>query len=307
MTKVLVVRFAAIGDCVMAAWPATALRMAYPDARIVWAVETRCAGVVDTTTLVQDRREFPRHRWKSARWSPITWREQLVAYTALGCLGFDVGIDFQGHSKTALCLRLARPRVRVSARATDAFAARLNPIPLRLEEGVHEVEHYRNLLRHLGVEDWPERPIMPPRPPSPLPPGRWATIQTGAGVEDKRYPAEAWAEVARKLKAAGFQVAAIGAARDPKLPEDAAMDLVGRLDLHQAMAAVEAGAVHLAADTGTGHIAAALGVPVVSVFGRTDPRSYRPWTDQGRVLRRDADPAATTVDDVIAAALEIAR
>jgi ADP-heptose:LPS heptosyltransferase len=54
--------------------------------------------------------------------------------------------------------------------------------------------------------------------------------------------------------------------------------------------------LHLAADTGTGHIAAAYGVPFVSVFGPTDPKLFRPYSDEGVVLRAsdragDVEPA----------------
>ena len=50
------------------------------------------------------------------------------------------------------------------------------------------------------------------------------------------------------------------------------------------MSAVAHSMVHLAADTGTGHMAAAYGVPVVSVFGYTDMIEYRPYTENGVVL-----------------------
>jgi ADP-heptose:LPS heptosyltransferase len=72
------------------------------------------------------------------------------------------------------------------------------------------------------------------------------------------------------------------------------------------MAAVALSSVHLAADTGTGHIAAAYGTPVVSVFGPTQPQNYRPYTDRGIVLRGPEDTTNVPPDDVLAAALKLA-
>jgi ADP-heptose:LPS heptosyltransferase len=303
--RILAVRFSAIGDCVMAAWPVTALRLAYPNAFIAWVAEARCVPVIDDERLTTRVVPVPRATWKARRWSPRTWFEQIRLYTGFRSgEPFDLGIDFQGHSKTALLLKLARPTRRFAARATDAFARRLNPIPVPFDpEGPHEVEHYHALCQWLGLADFPERPFMPALPPSPLPPGRWATIQTGAGDDDKRYPAERWDAVAARLRDGGLQVAALGAPGDPRLAE--AVNFVGRLTLRQAMAAIAGSAVHLAGDTGSGHIAAALGVPVVSVFGRTDPRRFRPYTARGRTLREGFDTALVDPDAVATAAMEL--
>ena len=96
--RVLIVRFSAIGDCIMAAWPVSSIRKAWPDSWIAWAVQMRCSPVVDTATLVDSRHIFPRERWKRSGWSPAVWREQLVAYSRLRRQRLDYGFDFQGHS-----------------------------------------------------------------------------------------------------------------------------------------------------------------------------------------------------------------
>ena len=70
--RFLLVRFSAIGDCVLSAWAATAIRHKYPEAYLCWAVESRCAAVVDRQRLVTRVCEMPRDRWKKARWSPKT-------------------------------------------------------------------------------------------------------------------------------------------------------------------------------------------------------------------------------------------
>ncbi|RYG23683.1 hypothetical protein EON82_13260, partial [bacterium] len=89
--RALVVRFTAIGDCVMAAWAATAIRERHPDGFLCWAVESRCAPMLDRTSLVSRVEEIPRQRWKRNRWSPKTWGEQVAKYASLRRLRFDVG------------------------------------------------------------------------------------------------------------------------------------------------------------------------------------------------------------------------
>lgn len=307
----LVVRFTAIGDCTMAAWTATAIRERHPEGFLCWAVESRCAPVVDRAALASRVEEMPRDRWKRQRWSPNTWREQVLKHVRLRRLRFDQGIDLQGHMKTALCLRIANPKARVSVGATDALGAKINPVMTR-PPGLHTVEWQMTVLRTLGDYETPERPLMPRNPEAaasivervggdrPL-----ATITVSAGQPRKTYPAEGWREVAEGLMARGYRVAFLGGPTDAPIELEGAVDLVGKLALASTLEAVRLSAVHLAGDTGSGHLAAALGVPVVSVFGPTDPLKFRPFTDQGRVLRREKDPTKVLPAEILTAVGEL--
>ncbi len=300
-SRVLLVRFSAIGDCVMAAWAATSIRQRDPNATLVWAVESRCAAVIDRERLVSDVAEFPRDRWKKHRWSPKVWQEQLTAFTRLRKLKLDVGFDLQGHSKTALCLKVANPTRRYAARATDALAAKLNPVVGQRPEGTHTVEWNHHVLQQYAPYELTERPIMPvvafERGKK-----RLATISVSAGQPEKAYPASHWIEVAKGLIGEGFRVAFLGGPTDTGISIVGAEDFVGKLPLDETMRMVAKSDLHLAADTGTGHMAAAYGVPVVSVFGPMDPREFRPFTVRGTVLRDGVDPASVPPSAVLCAA-----
>jgi len=151
--RFLIVRFSAIGDCVMAAWATTAIRNRFPDAFICWAVEERCSPVIDRKRLVDKVVEIPRERWRGKKASPTVLREQIAICDGLRRLKFDYGFDLQGHLKTALCLRFAFPRKRVSVGATDSVSRLLNPVPARMPEQTHWVDwHIRTF--HRGRADW---------------------------------------------------------------------------------------------------------------------------------------------------------
>ena len=295
--KALVVRFSAIGDCVMSVPVASAIRRKYPQGSIVWAVEPRCSPVIDTEILVSELSLFARDDWQSRRWSPRCWRDQLRTYLNLRKHDFDIGIDLQGQAKTALCLRLARPKKRIAVKSHDVLSARLNPILDVDRGGMHVVEHGMLGLSKLG--DFPtDIEFVMPRLESemkhvgemlsrqkPL-----VTISVSAGGLKKVYPLPMWEEVAKRLAEDGMDVAFLGGPGDPISGQPGTIDLVGKLTLRQSMAAIRLSAVHLAADTGSGHIAAAYGVPVVSVFGRTPPSAFRPYTKKGIVLDGEGSP-----------------
>ncbi|MBX3095227.1 MAG: glycosyltransferase family 9 protein [Fimbriimonadaceae bacterium] len=287
--KVLVVRFAAIGDCVITAFAVTAIRKQWPDARIVWAVQREPSVVIACPELVQRHAIFDRKVWKKSRWNPATWRAQTRAWLDLRRENFDLGFDFQGHSKTALALRIAAPKERYAARATDALAARLTQ-PVALKQ-IHQVERDLEFVSLAGVHQSVERPIMPDleaevtafrqqiKAPSLV------TITTGAGWPDKVYPTKHWEEVARRLVAAGHHVMTLGAPGEPELQVDGIDNRVGKLTLRQAMVALAASKVHLGADTGNGHIAAAYGVPVVTLFSKHGPEQFLPRGSRALWLR----------------------
>lgn len=293
----------------MTAHAVTGMRLKWPDAQITWAVDPRAEPVLDRTELVDQVIRFDRGAWKRRRLDPTAWLEQLRLYLGLRRHRFDLGLDFQGHTKTALCLRLASPKRRLALRATDAFAARLNPLVRSGELPNHEVEKGFVLTEAVGVKERPKRPIMPSlaaergviagltADAKPL-----VTIQTGAGADFKRYPPEGWSAVAAALLEAGANVVVIGAPGDPNLEVKGARSAVGQWPLPMAMAAVASSAVHLSADTGSGHIAAAYGVPTVTVFGKGDPERFRPYSEVGTVLKHSDRPSDVSPGEIVQAA-----
>ncbi|MFQ3668629.1 MAG: hypothetical protein SNJ61_07045, partial [Fimbriimonadaceae bacterium] len=126
--RVLLVRYSAIGDAVMATHLATRIRRSWPDAKITWAIEKRCADVVAEGTLVDHRADFDRDRFREERLSLRTWRDEMAFYRMLRNERPVIGLDLQGHGKTAVCLRAAAPQVRLAIAATDAATKRVNPV-----------------------------------------------------------------------------------------------------------------------------------------------------------------------------------
>lgn len=306
--KFLVVRFSAIGDCVMSVPVAASIRRADPSAEIVWVAEERCFPVIDSQTLVSRRVAYPRERFKQTRWSPTGWREQLAFFARLREAHFDIGIDLQGHAKTAVCLRLASPKKRLAARAIDPLAKLLNPVFPGDDSEVHTVDWNLRALANLGEFPTETRWIMPKLPPSPVATNRpVVAITVGAGHPTKRYPAENWASVAEALQREDFQVVFLGGPGETAPCVSGAINLVDQLPLEKTMAVIAGASVHLGADTGGGHIAAAYGVPTVTVFGPKSPAQFAPYQAKRVVLRRSDHPEDVTVSEVIQGALAIAR
>jgi ADP-heptose:LPS heptosyltransferase len=303
--SVLLVRFSAIGDCAMAAHAAACVRRSRPEGWLSWAVEERCAPVVDEERLASERAIYPRERWKRGAWSPGIWREQMAFYAGLRRRRFEIGLDLQGHSKTAICLRMSGAKRRLAVRTTDSFARRLNPVLREFGGARHTVERQLVALRAMGDFPAPSDPILPRLEAERalmrerIGGAPYIAIAVGAGQPWKAYPAEKWADVACELP---VRTLFLGGPeeRAPEVPQ--ALDLVGKLSLAETMAAIAESSLVLAADTGAGHLAAGYGVPVVSIFGPTDPDEFRPYTSRGIVLKEGEATDAVRPEQVLDAA-----
>lgn len=295
--KILLVRFSAIGDCVMTAWAATSIRQRFPDAEIAWVIEPRCRAVLAPS--LAEVVEYPRDRWKRMGNKLARFREEWALYAGLRRRRFDWGLDFQGHSKTALLLRLAMPKKRLMARATDKFAACLNPLMPGNPREHHVVDWNYQTLARFGDFERVERPRMP----EPLAKdSRLATICVGAGAPDKMWPIERWSQVGSWLATKGWRVKFVGGPGDPDPGSlEGCENLVGKLELAETVRLVGGSGLHLAADTGTGHMAAAYGVPAVSIFGPSPAEVFRPYSALSKVLRRGTSTLEVTVEDVMEA------
>lgn len=116
---------------------------------------------------------------------------------------------------------------------------------------------------------------------------RLVTITTGSGHSDKCVPLSIWEEVGQILLSDGYRVVYLGGPHDPVPSVAGAENLVGKTTVSESMQWIANSGLHLAADTGSGHIAAAYRVPTVSVFtsNRNTPERYQPFGERVSVIR----------------------
>ncbi len=242
---------------------------------------------------------------------------------AVGRPRLDVLIDTQSHVRTTLALRLLRPRRFVSASARYWLS------------GVRPPRGYRRPRRLIGrlldlaafAAGGPAIADGAPRLPAEavaraaalLPPGpRYVAQVVGAGGRHKAWPLDCHVALAQALTAAGrVPVLILGPAEQDLVPTltarlPAALFPLqtaggpGGVALTIALGARCAAAV--AGDCGGGHMMAAAGVPLVSLFGPTDPEKFAPWAAHLTILRAQdfggMDMAAIPVPAVLASLAE---
>jgi lipopolysaccharide heptosyltransferase II len=294
---VLVLRFSALGDVLLTAPALEALRTAWPQSRIVYAVKQRLVdlvahrpevdevaalgegeGVFSFARRLRERlaparsvaildlhgkirsvllRALLPRRWRRVVWTKRDYRDTLPVKLALRPWRSEVLFCDRYHAAVEELVGRRLPRGRLSAAL-----------------GPDDARRAAEVLRAAGGD--PSRPLV--------------GLSPGANWSTKRWPAERFGELARLCLAAGYQVAVQGSGQERELVQQIAraapgvLDLSGRLDVAALGGFVSLCQAFVANDSGPMHLSRALGVPTLALFGSTDPGMFA-WEGH-RVLFR---------------------
>jgi heptosyltransferase-2 len=295
-----------LGDAVMTTPALAAVREGFPDARIVLLARPLVAELFRHHPDVDEVMVYER----PGRHEGALGRLRLAG--ELRRRGFDGALLLQNAFDAALIAFLGRIPERAGY-PTDGRRILLT-LPVPLTPGIlerHEVEYYLCLVEGLGIPrpvpaalklgvTKQEREAMAVRLAS-LGIGRGApivTINPGAtyGSAKRWYP-DRFAAVADVLSAEwGAAVVVVGSTAEAPLAGEieAAMrnppvNLAGKTTVREMMALLSLSSFLVTNDSGPMHIGAALGVPLVAIFGPTDWRRTSPWSDAAKVVRVEID------------------
>jgi len=123
--------------------------------------------------------------------------------------------------------------------------------------------------------------------------GRFVVIHPGTGARVKLWPAERWAHVAERINDAGYAVVLTGSESElPLLRHIASFarsvhSLGGQTTIHELAAVFEQSVTVIGVDSGPLHLAVAVGVPTIHLYGPSDVATYGPWGDplQHRIVK----------------------
>lgn len=275
MKEVLVLRLSALGDVIHTIPAVTALKS---NAHVFWVVETPYRELVEIVAGVE---AIPVRFRQWAR-SPIASRAAMR--DALRQMrGADTSIDFQGLIKSAMLGVFAGAKVRIGF---DRKAIREKPALLFTNKKInvdttkHIIDQNLELIGNSATRqpgNWPAFPEDKENKLSAF--ANRTLILPGAGKPDKLWPAERWREVAKRTNA----VIAWGPG-ERELAESIGGTLAPPTNLRELAWLLRHARLVLGGDTGPLHLAAALGTPVIGLYGPTDPRRNGPYGQLDRCV-----------------------
>lgn len=291
-----------MGDILHSMPAVTALRQAHPEWRIGWAVEAQWQGLFRAgdaepqspgMPLVDDLHVIPAKRWAKAPLSPATWRDMSRVRHELRERHYDLALDMQGAVRSAMFARWARSRRVIGEAVPREIVAKWlfdQRVPTR---GVHVIEQSLEVANAIAGENLPMvLPLLPCDPVSEAEarklPQPYVLLSPGAGWGAKRWPTDRYAAVARRLSDSGMHVIVNSGPAEESLAREIVASSGARvvtLDISGLTAVTRSASLVIAGDTGPLHLACALDVPVVGIFGPTDPARNGPFHCRSRVLR----------------------
>ena len=316
MNRVLVIKLAALGDVVQAFPPFARIRAAHPQAEITLLTTPPYAALAAASPYF-DRIETDGRPGRLGQTVTMLRRLRRARY--------DRVYDLQTSTRSSAYFYALWPRPpQWSGIAPGCSHRHRNPA----RDFMHTLERQAEQLSDAGV--WPDAPVERGTAPAPdlsfmlsdpTPERRperfgldrpYALLVPGASVHrpGKRWPAERYGELARRLGARGMQVAVIGGKAEAEIGRTiaaiapAAADLTGRTDYAQIAGLGARATLAVGNDTGPTHLIAATGAPTLVLFSaESDPALCAPRGRRVQVLSeaRLAELEPDRVDDALKA------
>jgi lipopolysaccharide heptosyltransferase II len=303
--RVLVIRCDHIGDAVMASTVLRPLRDALNPARLDVLVGPWSAPLFEGHPAVDHVLCCAAPWWSAARGSSLSeraaqWAELPRVVQRIRANKYDIGIDLRGDLRQiALFLGIGGMPVRVSSDRTGGRAL-LTHVAAH-DASLHEVEKGFAIAALLGATGSPRLDIVASSDRSDalsaiLPPEMvtrgYAAFALRGSEENRAWLAPQAANVADRLfREFGLTGVYVGATTDRPFGDELAnaartpvINLAGRTSLAEALAVLRDASITIAVDSGPMHLAAAVGSPVVALFGSGNPADARPWSDNARVI-----------------------
>lgn len=309
--SLLIVRLSAMGDIIHTLPAAIALRQAFPNATLGWLVEERWAELLCTLRHPRSGHRNPQRplvdrvhtvntaEWRHALFSFNTWQQMAVGLSHLRGTQYDAAIDFQGAIRSALLSRWSGAPVVYGSSQPRENAASIFYTRKVMTAGAHVVEQALSLARAITPTPAPaELQVEFPADPDAeqamaglLASAKdFAILNPGAGWGAKRWPAERFGQVAQELAKDGLcSLVNYGPGEEElAVAVESSSDGAARkvsCSVAELITLTRRARLFIGGDTGPMHMAAALKIPVVAIFGPTNPARNGPFGTRSIVLR----------------------
>lgn len=314
--RLLIVRLSAMGDVIHTLPAVRFLRQAFPQAHIGWLIEERWAEILCATgsprrgdrsalrPLVDEVHTLNLKVWRKSLLSISTLQRIATVWNDVRSAHYDVAVDFQGAIRSAVLARLSGARVVFGAAEPRESPASLWYTRKVVARGSHVIEQNLSVAEGLVERsmdfmptdvscDFPRDPQTDARVDERLAQygiRDFVILNPGAGWGAKRWPAERYGDVAGRLANLGVRsIINYGPGEEEmaRVTEIASGGTAQAMSctISELIALTRRARLFIGGDTGPLHLAAAMRVPVVAIYGPTDPARNGPYGTRSIVLR----------------------
>jgi heptosyltransferase I len=292
--NILLILHGSIGDVTRALPLANLIRRGYPNAKIVWSIEPLAFPIIEHHGAVDEVILFDRSRW---------WKSAAPFLERIRSGRFDLVLDLQRILKSGLISWWSGAPDRVGFHRQDCkeFNWLFNNRYIDAADGtISKLNHYLRFADFLGLKPYPiewgirltaaelgrvDRMLMGI--------GDFAVFFIGAAWESKRWlPSQTGKSAAEVQRRYGLEIVLLGGKEDVQFAEAVAncgglraTNCAGKTSLREAIGILARAKVAVGPDTGLMHLSAAVGTPVVSLWGATDPVRTGPYSNEELIIQ----------------------
>lgn len=297
LEKILIIKPSAMGDIVLALPALSALRRNFPEANISWLIRPEFAELLQNHPHLTEVISFDRKFLGKAWFHPKAFAALVALIWRLRRSKFDAVFDFQGLFRTACLAWLSGCKKRFGMANAREFACIFytHKVVQNLD-CVHLVDYYLKIIKAAGAMDVEAKFEIPVNPADVdsvnkllashnIKSKDYVVFVPGSTHSDKCWPVERFASLADRISTKfNLPIIAVGTKSDKsKVDEiknltDVSIDnFAGQTSLGELIALLKEARLVVSNDTGPGHIAAALGTPLVMMFSWSNPARIAPY------------------------------
>ncbi len=296
--KVLVVKMSSMGDVIHALPAISDARRVNPSIRFHWLVEEGIQEIPAMHPAVDEVIPVAIRRWRRNWFASFQNGEIGNFVRRLKLHSYDMVVDAQGLIKSAIISLLATgPVSGFSFRAArEPLSTLMHLKSINVKKEIHAVDRQRLLFAGLlgyevdGPADYGLQPLSKPERRNPR-----IMLLHGTTWESKLWPVESWRILSERILADGYEVVVPVGSREEALraaviaenTRASVLPVMGLRDMASTMSGCS-GVVSV--DTGLGHLAVALKLPLVSLYGATDPLLTGVYGENQEVIVSDHLP-----------------
>ena len=297
LENILIIKPSSLGDIVLALPALTALRKAFPDAKISWLIRPDFAPLLQNHPHLNVVSIFDRKLLGKAWFHPHAFASLLSLIRRFRRSKFDAVIDLQGLFRTASLAWLTGCKKRFGMANAREFAHFFYTHKVDRDPNcIHLVDYYLKIIQTVTASEAQAQFVFPHDPAAAesinslltshgIKPDNYAVFIPGSAHTDKCWPTQRFAALADEISSRfHFSIVVTGTASEKDTAESIKnlanvpiANLAGQTSLSQLIALLKAAKHVVTNDTGPGHIAAALGTPLVMIFGRSNPARVAPY------------------------------
>ena len=306
--NILIVKLSAIGDVIHTLPSLAALRVHYPHAHITWVIEEAASELImdhpDLDRVITSHRKSWIKDLKEGRIrKPV---HEIVSFlNQLRERPYGLVIDFHGLFKSAMIVLLSGGKRKLGYDSLQELSGLFYNEKIPEDMNKHAVDRYLDFAHHLGAQQATPEFVIPIREENESrvrallqesrigPNDPFVAVSPQALWETKLWSDQRFAQLSERI-IQELNLPVVFTGGDGKSTEDIqsfmtlpSCDLSGRTTLRDLACLYRQAAILITTDSGPMHLAAAVGTPVVALFGPTDPARTGPYGEGHTVIRRD--------------------